>query len=56
MCKDIENMVQRAEYVTEDQFYLFNGQNIKVAVEKGYYTKEYLIEIIKRYVNSTNMS
>ena len=45
-----------ADYVTEEQFKQFNGSYIKVAIEKGYYTIDYLIEIILRYVNSNNIA
>ena len=60
MLKDIETYglytyEEWSHLVTEEQFALFNGQYIKVAVEKGYYTEEFIIEIIKKYVNSQNM-
>ena len=60
MLKDIETYglytyEEWSNYVTEEQFELFNGWYIKVAVEKGYYSIDYLIEIIQRYVNPQNM-
>lgn len=60
MLKDIETYglytyEEWSSFVTEEQFELFNGWYIKVAVEKGYYTIDYLIEIIQKYVNPQNM-
>lgn len=42
--------------LTKEQFDIFNGQYIKVAVGKGYYTEDYIIEIISKYIVSENMS
>ncbi|MBQ2891305.1 MAG: InlB B-repeat-containing protein, partial [Bacilli bacterium] len=42
--------------LTKEQFDMFNGQFIKVAVGKGYYTEEYIIEIITRYITPENMA
>lgn len=38
-----------APYVTEEQFEVWNGAYLKVAVEKGYFTFDYIIELIERY-------
>ena len=38
------------EYVTLEQFELFNGKIMKIYIEKGYFTFEYLLEIINRYL------
>ena len=37
------------DYVTYDQFIEWNGAYLKVAVEKGYFTFEYILELIELY-------
>ena len=37
------------DYVTYEQFVEWNGAYLKIAVEKGYFTYEYIIELIKSY-------
>ena len=39
-----------AEYVTEEQYDLFNGQYLSVPIGKGYFTLEELMEIIKHFL------
>lgn len=39
-----------ADYVTEEQYDLFNGQYLAVPIGKGYFTFEELMEIIKRFL------
>lgn len=39
-----------AEYVSEEQYYLFNGHYLAVAIGKGYFTFEELIQIIKQFL------
>lgn len=38
-----------ADYVTYEQFVDWNGAYLKVAVEKGYFTFEYILELIELY-------
>ena len=38
------------DYVTEEQFEQWNGAYLKIAVEKGLFTFDYIIELIGRYV------
>ncbi len=38
-----------ADYVTEEQFEQWNGAYLKIAVEKGYFTFEYILELIEMY-------
>jgi len=38
-----------ADYVTYDQFVDWNGAYLKIAVEKGYFTFEYILELIELY-------
>ena len=38
-----------ADYVTYEQFVEWNGAYLKVAVEKGYFTFEYILELIELY-------
>lgn len=61
MMKDIETygLYEYEEWsylVTKEQFDIFNGQYIKVAVGKGYYTEDYIVEIIKKYIVPENLS
>ena len=37
------------DYVTYDQFIEWNGAYLKIAVEKGYFTFEYILELIELY-------
>ncbi len=37
------------EYVSYEQYLAFNGAYLKIPVEKGYFTFEYIIELIKLY-------
>jgi hypothetical protein len=37
------------DYVTYEQFVEWNGAYLKIAVEKGYFTFEYIIELIEQY-------
>ena len=39
-----------ADYVTEEQYDLFNGQYLSVPIGKGYFTLEELMEIIKHFL------
>ncbi len=39
-----------ADYVTEEQYDLFNGQYLAVPIGKGYFTLEELMEIIKHFL------
>ena len=39
-----------ADYVTEEQYDLFNGQYLAVPIGKGYFTFEELMEIIKHFL------
>jgi len=39
-----------AEYVTYEQFVAFNGAYLKIPVEKGLFTFEYILELIDLYV------
>ncbi len=43
-------------YVSEELFELLNGKYFKVAIEKGHFTKEYLIQIIEKYLTEDNLS
>lgn len=45
-----------SQYVSEDLFDLLNGKYFKVAISKGHFTIEYLIEIIERYLTVDNLS
>ena len=61
MMKDIETYglytyEEWSNLVTEEQFEFFNGKYIKVAVGKGYYTEDYIKEIISKYIVPENMS
>ena len=61
MMRDIEKYglytyEEWSHLLTKEQFDMFNGQFIKVAVGKGYYTEEYIIEIITRYITPENMA
>ena len=61
MIKDIEiyglyKYEEWSHLLTEEQFKIFNGQYIKVAVSKGYYTEDYIIEIITKYIVPENLS
>ena len=38
-----------ADYVTEEQFVEWNGAYLKIAVEKGYFTFDYILELIEMY-------
>ena len=38
-----------ADYVTPEQFVEWNGAYLKIAVEKGYFTFEYILELIELY-------
>jgi len=38
-----------ADYVTYEQFVEWNGAYLKIAVEKGYFTFEYILELIEMY-------
>ena len=38
-----------ADYVTEEQFEQWNGAYLKIPVEKGYFTFEYILELIEMY-------
>ena len=38
-----------ADYVTYEQFINWNGAYLKIAVEKGYFTFDYIIELIEMY-------
>ena len=38
-----------ADYVTYDQFVDWNGAYLKIAVEKGYFTFDYILELIELY-------
>jgi hypothetical protein len=37
------------DYVTYEQFVAWGGQYLKIPVEKGYFTFEYIIELIEQY-------
>ena len=37
------------DYVTYEQFVDWNGAYLKIAVEKGYFTFEYILELIELY-------
>ncbi len=39
------------DYVTEKQYEDFNGAYLKIPVEKGYFTFDYILELIKAYSN-----
>ncbi len=38
-----------ADYVTYEQFVAWNGAYLKIAVEKGYFTFDYILELIELY-------
>ena len=38
-----------ADYVTEEQFEEWNGAYLKIPVEKGYFTFDYILELIDMY-------
>ncbi len=38
-----------ADYVTEEQFVEWNGAYLKIAVEKGYFSFDYILELIEMY-------
>ena len=38
-----------ADYLTYDQFVTWNGAYLKIAVEKGYFTFDYILELIEIY-------
>ena len=38
-----------ADYVTYEQFVAWNGAYLKIPVEKGYFTFEYILELIELY-------
>ena len=40
-----------ADYVTYEQFEAFNGAYLKIPVEKGLFTFDYIIELIDLYVS-----
>lgn len=40
-----------ADYMTEEQFYAFNGEYLKISVGKGYITYEGIIDLILGFVN-----
>ena len=40
-----------ADYITYEQFVEWNGAYLKIAVEKGYFTFEYILELIEMYLN-----
>lgn len=44
------------DYVSEEMFTLLNGKYFKVAISKGYFSKEYLIEIIEKYLTKDNLT
>lgn len=39
-----------AEYVTEEQYYLFNGHYLAVPIGKGYFTLEELMQVISHFI------
>ena len=39
-----------ADYVTYEQFVNFNGAYLKIPVEKGYFTFDYIVELIRLYI------
>ena len=39
-----------ADYVTDEQYYLFNGHYLAVPIGKGYFTLEELMEVIKHFL------
>ena len=43
-----------AAYMTEEQFYAFSGEYLKISVGKGYITYEGIVELIKGFVNPQN--
>ena len=43
-------------YASEELFNLLNGKYFKVAIEKGNFTMEYLLEIIEKYLNEDNLT
>ena len=38
-----------ADYVTKEQFVEWNGAYLKIAVEKGYFSFDYILELIEMY-------
>ena len=40
-----------ADYVTYEQYEAFNGAYLKIAVEKGYFTFDYIVELIDTYLS-----